>query len=161
MKIRFERSEPPLDGVLRYIESQHSVVFDVGSPDELARRRGDSGVMSIAVGTLQVEIGIATRRALYVWGLHPRSSWSSDNLSPPEGQPLAVILDPGTPLVPGVSIAVAGVGEWGSTYDPTRGWLRVSATAQEDDTLAQIAEGTMLGACSGELHSIWLQPFFE
>jgi hypothetical protein len=50
----------PLDGVLRYIDAEHSFSFDVGSPAELLDRSGPAGVTSLSIGTLQVEVGVAT-----------------------------------------------------------------------------------------------------
>lgn len=161
MKLRFGQSDPPLEGVLRYLVSEHSLVFDVGSPEAFGRRAGGSGVTSISIGTLQVEVGISTMRALYVWGLHPRSSWSRGDLSPPDAEAIAVFLDPERPLLPGVSISEAAVGEWRSTFDPASGWLRVSRAFHDDERLSLIADSTILGERLGVLNSIWLHPFCE
>jgi|SRR5216683_1384098 len=153
--------DAPLEGLLRYVDSEHSFDFEVGSPADLTRRAGESGVTSVLIGTLQVEVGVASRRALYVWGLHPRIRWAPAQLMPPRVEPRAAFFDPDRPFAPGASVAVAPVGAWFTEFDAGNGWVRVASDAVADDEVAQIAEGVLLGGRAGELHSIWLQPVFD
>ncbi len=161
MIIAIGAKEPPLEGLLRYAETEYSFDFDVGSPAELSRRTGESGVTSILIGTLQIEVGVATRRALYVWGLHPRNRWTSARLTRPVPDQRAVVIDPERTLTPGVSVGAAPVGAWSTEFDDESGWVRVAADAAVDDMVAEIADGILLGERDGELHSVWLRPLFE
>jgi len=159
--VRFRDDDTPLDGVLRYVDSEYSFNFDVGSPVDLSRRAGESGVTSILIGTLQIEVGVASKRALYVGGLHPRSRWAPAELAAPRVSASAAFLDPDRPFAAGVSVAVAPVGAWSTRFDAGSGWIRVAPDATADDAVAQIAAGILLGERDGQLHSIWLQPILE
>src|SRR5438067_1407980 len=73
---------PPLGGVLFYSKREYSFRFVPASPDQLTERVGERGVTSLSVGTLQIEVGIEHKRALYVWGLHPYTRWKPGILDP-------------------------------------------------------------------------------
>ncbi|GGL06731.1 hypothetical protein Sme01_67050 [Sphaerisporangium melleum] len=149
-----------IEGVLTYVEHEYGFSFEPGSPADLARAVGGEGVTSVTIGTLQIEVGVSSRRALYVWGYHPRSLWEEVSLSPPAAKPGAVILDPDEPFEMGVSEALAAVGEWPTAYDPACGWLRIAPDGADDER-TEVATGVVLGRRGRELHSVWLQPFFE
>jgi hypothetical protein len=69
--IQFAKSErSALAGQLLYRANEYSFDFEFESKDEALFRAGDKGTTSLLVGTLQIEIGIETGAALYVWGLH-------------------------------------------------------------------------------------------
>lgn len=161
MIIKLDTEDHALDGVLRYTDSEHSFRFDVGSPADLKRRVGADGTTSIAIDTLQIEVGVATRRALFVWGLHPRSRWVMDHLDPPAAKEGEVFVDPHQALLAGVTVMAAPEGSWLTKYDPETGWIRVEADTQVDDAEVEIARSVVLGGKNGVLHSIWLQPVFE
>jgi hypothetical protein len=161
MIFRLGDEDPPLAGLLNYTDAEYSFGFEIGSPADLSQRAGESGVTSVLAGTLQIEIGVATRRALYVWGLHPRNRWTSAVLTAPDAEPRAAFFDPDRSFEPGVSISVAPVGAWRTEFDDESGWIRVAPDSRADDAVANIAEGILLGRRDGELHSIWLQPVFK
>lgn len=152
----------PLDGVLRYVNAEHSFSFDVGSPVELIDRAGPDGLTSLSVGTLQIEVGVATGRALFAWGLHPRTNWQRMSVGRPNAEPGAVRVDTAEPLQRGVSLQLASVGAWPTGFDEDSGWLRVAGdldAVSEQDVL--IASGVVLGLSAGQLRTIWLQPAFD
>lgn len=151
-----------LDGLLVYSDSEYSFRFDVGSPADLASRLGSLGRTSLSIGTLQLELDIATGTALFVWGLHPRTRWVDGSCSPERATP-GVVHVRGTPqLEAGVAIAVAEVGEWSTTYDRVTGWVRVAGDPSvADDAQISIASGTVLGLHRERLGSLWLQPAIE
>jgi hypothetical protein len=135
--------------------------FDVGSPAELTRCAGSNGTTSVAIGTLQLEVGVATKRLLFAWGLHPRTARVTDRLDPPcrlEGE---VFIYPDRPLLAGVTIMVAPVGVWRTRYDLENGWIRIEADERADDERLEIASSVVIGSNNDTLHSIWLQPAFE
>jgi hypothetical protein len=150
-----------LDGVLRYIDGEHSFRFDVGSPLEVMRWAGSEGITSIAIGTLQLEVGVATKRMLFAWGLHPRMTWVADHLKPPNAHEGEVFVYPDQSLQAGVTIAAAPVGAWRTRYDPENGWVRIESDEGADDECTEIASSIVIGSKKGELQSIWLQPVFE
>lgn len=161
MIIKGDTQDHALEGVLRYIDSEHSFRFDVGSPAELTRCAGSNGTTSVAIGTLQLEVGVATQRLLFAWGLHPRSTWVTDRLDPPGALEGEVLIYPGRPLLAGVTIMVAPVGAWRTRYDPENGWIRIEADGRIDDECLEIASSVVIGIKNDTLHSILLQPIFD
>lgn len=154
--------QPPLEGILRYAEEDHSFAFDVAAPDELRERSGDEGLTSLSIGTIQVEIGVATGLVLFAWGLHPRTSWALRAGREPTLTIGGARVEVSEPLRRGVSLPLAAVGEWATTFDEETGWVRVAKkpdVASEKDLL--VASGVALGITSGVLDSLWLQPIFE
>ena len=151
-----------LDGLLVYTEDEHSFRFDVGAPGDLADRSGPDGVTSLSVGTLQIEVGVASGIVLFVWGLHPRAAWQIAPIGEPIVRPGVVRLDEVAELRRGVSMRLAPVGAWTTTFDHMTGWVRVArvmSLAPEETIL--VATGTALGLREGQLESVWLQPLFE
>jgi len=110
-----------------YRAYEYSFDFKAKSESELALRAGSRGRISLVVGTLQVDVGIETRAALFVWGLHSHSAqWRRDRLPriSPEKGCIKVLFDE-EPII-GVSQGLAEVGEWQTTYDEDTGWICVS-----------------------------------
>jgi hypothetical protein len=151
----------PLSGSLFYEDRAHSFRFVPGSPQELEERSGRRGLTSLSVGTLQIEVGVETRLALFVWGLAPKARWKTGGLDGPKPQPGIVHVTPSRAFSRGVSISVAEVGHWDSLFDETTGWLRVSAEELSDTHQILIATDTVLGLRDKSLTSVWLQPVFE
>lgn len=152
----------PLDGLLIYSDAEHSFRFEVGDPSDLYARLGDLGRTSLAIGTLQVEVDVATGAALFAWGLHPRERWS-DGRGQPEGRLPGEVRVHSTPkLETGVAVSVAEVGEWSTIHDRLSGWVRVTSdTTVDDDEQILIASGIVLGLRTGHLSSVWLHPVFD
>lgn len=154
--------QSPLDGVLRYVDTEHSFTFDVGSPAEALARAGSSGVTSVSVGTLQIEVGVQTGMVLYVWGLHPRTSWKATKLSAPISVAGGVKVDVGEPLQRGASVQIAPVGVMTTLYDAETGWVRIGSTPTgTSDQMILVATGIVLGLSEGRLDGLWLQPVMD
>lgn len=152
----------PLEGLLRYVESEHSFTFDVASPAELQERTGVRGVTSLSVGTLQIEVGIETGAVLFAWGLHPRTAWHARGGRPPSPTMTGARVETLEPLQRGVTLELAGVGEWATMFDEETGWVLVTKrpdSVSEHELL--VATGVALGISNGKLDAIWLRPIFE
>jgi hypothetical protein len=115
------------------------------------------------IGTLQIEIGIETRLALFVWGLHSHiSKWRKGPLPRVVSRPgcLKVLFDE-EPVV-GVSQGLAEVGEWRTTYDANTGWICVSANEHDvAESHREFAENTIAGLSNEKLVSVWLRPIWH
>lgn len=162
MMLRQVPGQVPLAGTLRYVESEHSFAFDVGSPVELQDRVGGAGVTSLSVGTLQVEVGIESELVLFVWGLHPSTNWKREFVGQPKPTLAGVRVESAQSLRRGVSLSLAAVGAWDTSFDEKSGWVRIA----RDPTCASavevsVATGVVLGVTDGQLDSMWLQPVFE
>lgn len=155
-------NDEPLEGILRYTESEYSFAFDVASPADLQKRSGSAGVTSLTVGTLQIEVGIEHGSILFVWGLCPRARWKRESIGRPNPIASGARVETSEKLQPGVSVEIAAVGSLSTSFDDTSGWVRVaknqgSASHQE----VEVASGVVLGLTNDDLDSLWLQPIFE
>ncbi|MEV6982967.1 hypothetical protein AB0M95_17120 [Sphaerisporangium sp. NPDC051017] len=150
-----------IDGLLRYHVDEHSFSFDVSSPADLAYAMGDEDVTSVVIGTLQIEVGVSTHRAMYVWGYHPRSAWEERPLPRPSTRPGGVIIAAPEIFEMGVSEPVPGGEGWKTVFDPSNGWVRVAPDEEADDEMVEVATGVVLGRRGQELHSVWLHPVYE
>jgi hypothetical protein len=157
MKVSYE-SGTTLNGVLRYIGSEHSFSFEPTDRSQLIERAGGPDVTSVAVGTLQLEFGVASKRALFVWGYHPRYAWTLESLSPPNAVPGTIVLSSDYELTPAASIRLAPVGAWRTSHDDSNGWVRVAEDGSTDDSAVEIANGVVIGVRDGGIHSVWLHP---
>jgi hypothetical protein len=151
----------PQDGAAQYIEADGSFDFDKGLSSSVGYAIGSEGVTSLLVGTLQIEIDVEYRTALHVWGYHPREAWMLGQAVPPQYRDGIVMISAPTKLIPGVSLGVAEIGEWTTTFDARSGWVAVRADpGQENDQTILIASGTLLGFIGESLNSIWIKPVF-
>jgi hypothetical protein len=139
MKVRFiAHPGQELEGSLVYANAEHSFRFDAGSPFELAERMGVAGVTSIAVGTLQIEVGVDSHLVLFVWGLHPRARWAEGRVAAPVYRSGIVEVSEPRDLRRGVSVGLADVNSWSSIYDSETSWLRVAPPEVEEPPRARI-----------------------
>ena len=152
----------PLAGLLVYSDVEHSFRFEAASPVDLGERTGDLGRTSLAIGTLQIELDVATGRVLFVWGLHPRQRWRAGLALPRRARRGVVRAERPAGFQRGVSIVLTEVGDWTTIHDSRSGWVWIAvdpALADDDELL--VASETILGLRSGRLNSVWLHPVFE
>lgn len=159
MRLLISQEWGSLGGQLVYRASEYSFDFEPKSRAEVARRAGREGTTSILIGTLQIEMGIETGIALFVWGLHPHAAWSRGHLPriTPRAGGVKMLLDE-EPAV-GISQSLAEVGEWLTTYDPNTGWLCVSSKQERQaDEYVEFADNVVAGITDERLLSLWLRP---
>jgi hypothetical protein len=161
IRIEFAVDGRPLPGTLTYVKQDHSFGFEPADRQKLETRRGPDGSTSIEIGTLQIEVGVATRGLLYAWGYHPVGSWVQKALLPPEILGGSAWLAPGLILKPGVAHVLASVGQWRTWHDPLNGWIRVGPDDQDDTVTVMIADGVAIGIRGGFLQTVWLHPSFR
>jgi hypothetical protein len=156
------RQGEALEGSLVYDEPEYSFRFTPGSPLDLAERAGKLGLTSISIGTLQIEVGVATCTVLFAWGLHPHSRWLSHALDAPDPKVGIVRVNCPGGLQRGVSIGLAEVGAWTTLCDRHTGWIRVAIDSDlADEEQVLVATGIVLGLRQKSLVSVWLHPVFS
>jgi len=69
----------------------------------------------------QIEGGVGTGAALFVWGLHPHVRWIPGTCKPCGASPGMVVVDAAPGPDSGISIGLANVGERRTVYDPDSG----------------------------------------
>lgn len=150
-----------LQGQTVYLAAEHSFQFRAEDPAELARRIGDRGVTSLAIGTLQLEVALATGALLFAWGYHPRRHWRAMRL--PQVAATAGVVRVGRPhiLQPSISLRVPAASHWPTLYDPQSGWVAVGdPDPAAPSTLVRIATDTVLGLSGPRLTVVWIRPVF-
>jgi len=152
-----------LAGQLVYREYEYSFDFKAEEQSELVRRAGASGTTSLLIGTLQIEIGIETHVALFVWGLHShKDQWVRGCLSPVSLRPGSVkVLFDQQPIA-GVSQTLVETAQVRTTYDPDSGWLCISLGNDViADVYVEFAEDTVAGLLNEKLVELWLRPVWR
>ncbi|MFE7837206.1 hypothetical protein ACFU53_14535 [Streptomyces sp. NPDC057474] len=149
-----------LEGVLTYDDSEYGFSFSAQSAESLSERLGSEGVTSVLIGTLQLEVDIASRDVLFAWGYFPNVRGEVAELGTPRCSPGRVFISSDHSFQPGVSLAVPGKG-WRVSYDPSSGWVAIRRMDTGDADFVQIASGIVLGIDTGNLASVWLHPVFS
>jgi hypothetical protein len=149
-----------LGGTLSYVKSEHSFTYDPARSSDLAARAGGSGVTSLVIDTLQIEVGVDTGRLLFVWGYHPMGGWLHADLSSPQSAPGQVIVEVDDELEMGISIPIPGH-DWLTEYDPRRGLICVRRYQSAPSHYVTIADGVTVGLSENSINDLWLQPVFE
>lgn len=154
----------PLEGQLTYKVREYGFVFEV-IPEalrDLQRLAGQSGTASLSIGTLTIEIGIETKKALYASGYHPHTAWTWGRLPPISALPGFITLDVPWELIPGVGYEIVEVGQRDTTYDPASGWVCVGdSEVHSADQIMEFSRSTVAVVRNGSLVSLWLQPTWE
>lgn len=162
MRILPQPYEEPLSGSLVYRKPEYSFDFVPTQPEILMTHARDAGTTSIVIGTLQIEIAIASQLLLYVWGYHPTTSWRSGVISRPEAVVTALKLISNEPLIHGVSMPVDASPAWTTIHDPGSTWVQVQQEGGQADTYFEFATDTVAGLThEGKLVELLLKPAFS
>ncbi len=151
----------PIDGVLVYVRDDYGFDFRPSRPEQMPEFT-QAACTSLLVGTLQMEVGVTTNRALFVWGYHPFSQWQNGPVEPPPVSP-GLVQVTGLDLEVGISEALVDVNEWLTAYDPASGWVHVAQNPFEPaaDAAVEFASGCLCGVKEDALVELWLKPIFE
>ena len=159
--IRFRiQSGRPLDGALKYSNTESSFLFEVADQSAAVDRFGAGGKTSVVIGTLQIETAVSTGELLYLWGYFPNVRWQTASLSVPRAEPGEVYVDPPDSLQEGASVR-AFDSAWTTRFDPTQGWIRVGLPSMPETKYVEISGCVILGIHEAHLESVWLHPIFE
>lgn len=153
-------SGTPLAGVLRYSRSDMGFSFESASLPDLARRAGSQGMSSLAIDTLQLELGVETGQVLYAWGYCPESSWLPAVLEPPAHSGARIMATVAPPLEESVSVSLSR-SPWKIQVDRDSEWIMISPSLVIEERVVKVADGILLGLAGARLNSIWLCPRFE
>jgi len=151
-----------IEGTLEYRRAEYSINFtpypsfpEDGPPIHVL------GTTSIALGTLQIEIDVDTRRLLYVWGYFPKALSTRQSLKPGIIESGEVVLaSPDVRLVRGVAVGYEPSALWDIGYDESTGWVHFGSSA-EGQRLVKIASDTALALEGQELRGVWMRPIIS
>lgn len=152
----------PLEGVLKYSAEDYSLRFELNPLRDRPARLGVSGLASIMIGTLQLEVDIESRLLLFAWGLHPKTLWIDGSGAPHDAHPGRVKVGKGVRLQEGVAIPMSRVGEWSTIYDSKSKWARLTKDFNiPDEIQVTISSGVVIGLRQKYLNSVWMYPLLE
>jgi hypothetical protein len=148
-----------LKGRLKYRREDNAFDFEPSSVDELVKRTGSQGITSLALGTLQIELGVETGRLLYVWGYHPSSGWATQELVDVDSETGCLAVTSDAPLVSGVSLSLGQADAWTTMFDSRSGWVAVEPVKPgRVDQYIEIAENVLIGLADQQIVSLRLRP---
>ena len=160
MAFRIVPSSAVLQGKLIYTEREYSFNFQPTRQADLERMIGDSGVTSLSISCLQIEVSVYRGRLLYVWGYHPWHRWERRKILVPDTLDGEVYFVSATPLSAGVSLGLEPMSaNWRSLYDPGSGWIMITDTRHPTAMdLVRIAGGCVVGIEAAHLRAVCLRP---
>lgn len=159
MRLETNAVGAPLNGSLYYRESDRAFDFIPTREIDLVSRAGSEGTASIALGTLQLELGVGTRALLYAWGYSPREKWASRALPEPNLTQAAVHIAPSFSLKRGIAVDFPDATHWSFAHDAKSGWLFFGE--EPNTTALEIASNVGLVIDDGVLRGVWLRPSME
>ena len=156
MKFLVDLLGSPLLGALEYRTADHAFDFTPERAGDLLARAGPDGTASLALGTIQLEIGVATGLVLFAWGYAPRTTWKREALPTPLLAHGTVCLDSSMELQASTAVDLPDAYAWTTTYDSGTNWVFVGIRP-EVSSVFQIATGIGLVVRDESLEGIWLQ----
>lgn len=152
----------PLAGAVMYSVTDHAFSFVWADPQSVVKRDASRGLVSFAIGTLELVCSLDYQQLLMVWGYSPRRGWRTAMLAFP------------APVVDGsVRINVARTLQAGQTeellpqskvqidYDPRSGWVKYSSMVGRTEPVlgVRVNTGTIIFVCAERgMSSLWLLP---
>jgi hypothetical protein len=162
MQYIIDKLQPPIVGRLVYWADEYSFAFQPAAAEAVHEALGNAGRTSVLIGSLQIEVGVATNRAAFVWGYHPRQAWAKQLLSPPQAQAGGLKIVTHTPLEEGVSVPLVEPNEWRTFYDSSNGWVCVGDYhLRQNCIFIEFATHTIAAIEDEMLRAIWLRPDIE
>jgi hypothetical protein len=168
MEVRFsiDLTLTPLKGDMVYNSQDNSFDFEPVRDEQLIERVGTSGMTSVTIDMLQIEIGIEKSVALFVWGYQPQISWKITELphiDPEPGGIKVALFDEDLPSFErGISIGYTEVNEWPTAFDPRSGWFCIGNPETDDSSKCiEFATNTVAVIKGDALMAVWLHPEFR
>lgn len=147
------RTGPVFAGALVYRVEDHAFDFD-----EYPSEAAGGPRMSLLIGTVQIEVDVATRRLLFAWGYSPSQAWCPSSVPAVERTPGRAYVPAELELRPGMSHTIVQESEVLSKVDAQRQvvqFLRDSASPQRS---CEIAPGVGLLVTGSGLIGVELAP---
>jgi hypothetical protein len=160
--IRFDATVnvPPLQGILLYVRSEHSIDFELDVRVERTSTTRLESNASLAAGTLQLEVAVDTNLLLYPWGYLPSDRWIRRRLPHVTTRSARVRCIADVPLVAGVSTDLEALREWTACYDVVTGWLCVVEhfPALDGIEVFEFATSAAVSLDGDRLTGLWMKP---
>ena len=149
-------------GALVYNLREYAFGFEPTSYIETVPCIGDMST-SLALNTVQIEIGIETCRFCYTWGYCYLQEITHGILDPGPYIKGHVVVRSDRPFIPGVSVDLNKAGKWPVVYDSFTGWVCIGETTETTDAKSVEFATNQIAKIdtSGKLVSLWLHPVIQ
>lgn len=156
-------TEKPLSGKLVYRSSEYSLDFVEYSNEDASERAGKKGRASLAIGTLQIEVGVETGELLYPWGLFPLMHCKTKVMPMKSICSGEVFVDRDRlGLTSGVAIEIPGTELWEVFEDIVSGWICIGdSDVGGEINLVQFASGVVMSFRGKFFVALWVRPVME
>lgn len=163
MILKFDLTDKPLCGQMIYRESEYSIDFIDYSREEVALRSGGQGCCSLAIGTLQIEVGVETGRLLYPWGLCPLINCEPIYIPIKPIDCGGIYIDTkGLEMVAGTAVEIPGSNLWRMFKDMVTGWICVGDYDMGEKVhLVQFSKSAMISLRDEIAIAVWIRPEVE
>ena len=146
-------------GSPRYVPDDFAFVFQESLPGAPIESHGAEGTTSFLIGTLQLEVDIASSICLYPCGYCPSVTWRLTSLVAPPSRPGALRFSCDEPLTEGISVGLEDMIVVQFFFDPQTGWFCAGDNQISPDISAvEFATDCMAVVIDGRLVSLWIRP---
>lgn len=157
MRFETQLDVPPVEGRLQYVRTEGSI--DFATRLSAGGQEDDARVASLAVGTLQIEVDLASGAFRYPWGYHPHQRWRRVALPPLVLRPAAIRVLTTQALQEGCSYDVPEALAWHTFFDERTGWLAITRSPPAANVLEafQFATSSAVMIDGTQLQGLWLR----
>ncbi len=156
MKLETQPQEP-IAGEPVYVTEDHAFSFNPKVSPHALEIVGDAGTTSLALGTLQLEVSIRTRRCLWLWGYSPQTGWARARVEAPPAEEGGVqVLD--ADLLSGVAIRAASDDAISRVFDRDSGWFALLTSSEPKGKAVLLATDTVVLVDAGKLAAVYVRP---
>jgi hypothetical protein len=164
VQLELDNSEQLLEGRLIYRRDDYAFDFECASRESLSICIGNEGVASLGIGTLQIEVGISTRRLCYVWGYFPLLPRYEGSFIPQRYRAGGIKIKgkTGSNLTKGIGIQIVEVNTWPVIYDTQSHWICIGSNISPHQAKCVEFASNVVAVItrSDELIGLWLHPYF-
>lgn len=149
----FDLDVPTRPGQLLYVENDMSLDFR-GDPR-------DEAEFSLAVGTVQLQVGRDSGLLQGCWGYFPKAFWKAARCEPGAevAGGISVAIDEMPPA--GVAVRLAKEPDINTRFDEDSGWLCLTwSEADEEGSFIEFATGCVAQLVNESILAVWLRPTF-
>ncbi len=158
IRLLVERNCPPTAGKLLYSHTDLAFDFEPLVPCP-------TGLYSLVIGSLQLDVSMESGIVLYPWGYSPYMGWSAGSVDAP-ADPLGAAIR--AELLEGLPPRGAGIGlpnesAFTRTYDEGSGWIRfaLESTSSVSAVAVEFASNCIMEIFEGMLVGLYLHPEWE
>jgi hypothetical protein len=162
IKVTYTTTENALCGDLIYRSYEYSIDFINDTLDKPAIDIGNKGCFSLAIGTLQVEVDIETKKILYPWGYFPIINYIPAKIDMPNFLHGSIYVDVDElDLTNRIAYKIPKSDSWKTFKDMRSNWIYIGNDKNINDngiTYVEFAKNSALGIKDNNIVALSIKP---